>query len=99
MGWNSATPYFDQTLHAALAAIAECIQEELVDWDLTIEVGSVRYPVEVIDRGRPVAKVLADLLAEGDWDVQDESEFFLVYGEELLPDGRFEEYIAEQNED
>jgi hypothetical protein len=79
IGWNSATPYFDDTIAAAKKVISELVQ--LVD-------AEVDEKALLLEIARPLSQHLCD----GDWDVQDESDFWDELGPDLCPES-YKEYL------
>jgi hypothetical protein len=79
MGWNSATPYFDDTIKAAKAVIAELAQH--IDGDVDQKGLLLK-----------IARPLSEHLCGGDWDVQRESYFWHELGADLWPE-RYEDYL------
>lgn len=70
MGWNSCTPYFDDTIRAAKEVLEEYFTSETL-----VKVLLLR-----------IARPLAQHLDDGDWDVHDESEFWDELGPDLWPE-------------
>jgi hypothetical protein len=78
MGWNSCTPYFDDTVRAAKEVIEDLCK------------GDSRFDEhEALLR---IAKPLANHLDDGDWDVHSESEFWDELGPDLWPE-EYKEYL------
>jgi hypothetical protein len=63
MGWCSATQIFDEVLEAAYRL-------QVTTEEITLNGGSTRSAI--VD----FAKVLRDVLEDGDWDCQQESDFY-----------------------
>lgn len=80
MGWNSATHYFDDTIHAAKEVLEEYFNQTLAK--------------ELLLR---IARPLSEHLCNGDWDVQNESDFWHELGPDLWPE-RYEDYLLEMEE-
>lgn len=79
IGWNSATPYFDDTMRAAKEVVSKLAQ--FVDDAIDEKALLLR-----------IARPLSDHLCDGDWDVQDESDFWDELGPDLWPE-RYEDYL------